>query len=193
MISRHRNIVRIVERDGGVNEASVKISVSAIAGMVVSGRDGIGADQAMAGGIARAVACTSGGMAGAAVPIDRCISTDRRIAATAASAHPGDLHRTLMELSRVRLMSGGGAARARGRDVDGIKDRDGRMNHRSHEMAIATVAGAVVTARDHVGAGISEQADASAERGIGIAAVTADSGTLARRLIENSDIRLMRV
>src|SRR5262249_14180036 len=112
MISRHRNIDRIVERDGGVNEASVKISVSAIAGMVVSGRDGIGADQAMAGGIARAVACTSGGMAGAAVPIDRCISTDRRIAATAASAHPGDLHRTLMELSRARLITGGGPATA---------------------------------------------------------------------------------
>src|SRR3981189_4000553 len=65
------------------------------------------------------------------------------------------------------------------------------MHQRSEELAIATMAGAVVSGGDHVGADRSEDADASAHRGIPIAAITANSRDLARGLIKIPDVGLM--
>src|SRR5882672_3263123 len=58
-------------------------------------------------------------------------------------------------------------------------------------MAVATIARAVISGRDHIGADRSEHAGASAHGGIPIAAITANPGYLGRRLIENPDVRLM--
>ena len=67
------------------------------------------------------------------------------------------------------------------------------MHQCSEELAIATIAGAVVSGGDHVGADRSEDADASAHRGIPIAAITASPGYLGRCLIKKPDVRLMSV
>src|SRR3981189_1141897 len=65
------------------------------------------------------------------------------------------------------------------------------MHQCSEELAIATIAGAVVSGGDHVGTDRSEDADASAHRGIPIAAITANSRDLARGLIKIPDVGLM--
>ena len=49
----------------------------------------------------------------------------------------------------VRLMGVGSRIGAGHRDVDRAIDRDGRMHHRSGKIAIAAIAGAVVTGTDH--------------------------------------------
>src|ERR1700681_899537 len=109
------------------------------------------------------------------------------------AAPAGRLGRSLKELRGIRLMSVSGAMKARRCNVDGIEDRDGSMHQGPREVAIATIAGAVVSGRDHVGADRSERADASAHCGIPIAAITANPGYLGRRLIKKPDVRLMSV
>src|SRR5882672_6717002 len=124
---------------------------------------------------------------------DRHVPANHRIAVPAITAPAGTLAGTLMELSRVRLMGVSGAVKARHRNVDRIKYRDRNMHHGPREVAIATIAGAVISSRDHVGAERSEPAGASAHCGIRIAAITAGSGYLGRRLIKEPDVRLMSV
>ena len=72
-------------------------------------------------------------------------------------------------------------------------DRDGSVNHCSEEVAIATIAGAVVTGIDRAMADRPERADASAHCGIPIATITANSRDLGRGLIKIRGVRLMGV
>src|SRR5712691_11282209 len=186
IVSRHRDVDRVVQREGRVNEAAIKVSIAAVAGVVIPGRDCTGADPAVVGsddGVGRR----------ASAPKDRRVSANRRIAIPAITAPARKLAGTLMEFNRVRLMSISGAMKARHCDVDWIEYRHRSMHQGSREVAIATIPGTVVSGRDHVGAERSEPADASAHCGIRIAAITANPGDLGRRLIENPDVGLMSV
>ena len=49
IVSRHRNVDRIVKRKGRVNEASIKVSISAVAGVIIPASDRIGANPAVVG------------------------------------------------------------------------------------------------------------------------------------------------
>ena len=190
IVSRHRDVDRVVQREGRVNEAAIKVSIAAVAGVVIPARDCTGVDPAVVG----RVAGTDDRVVGAAsLPKDRRVAANRRIAIPAIAAPTRKLAGTLMELSRVRLMGISDAMIARHCDVDRIEYRDGSVHQRSREVAIATIPGTVVSGRDHVGAERSEPADASAHCGIGIAAITANPGYLGRRLIENPDVGLMSV
>ena len=190
IVSRHRDVDRVVQREGRVNEAAIKVSIAAVAGVVIPARDCTGADPAVVGRVAGSDDRIGGA---ASPPKGGHISANRRIAVPATTATAGKLAGTLMELNRVRLMGISGAIKARHCDVDRIEYRHRSMHQRSGEVAIATIPGTVVSGRDHVGAERSEPAGASAQCGIRIAAITAGSGYLGRRLIKEPDVRLMSV
>jgi len=128
---------------------------------------------------------------GRGLPEDRQVSAGRRIAVPAIAANAGNLDGTLMKLNYVRLLGVGEAVGARYRGVNRVVYRDRRMHQCSEELAIATIASAVVTGGDHVGADRSERRDASAQCGVPIAAIAANSSDLGRGLIKIPDIRLM--
>src|SRR5262245_1850812 len=68
------------------------------------------------------------------------------------------------------------------------------MHHCSLEVAVATNPCAVVSCRNGDGATRSgSAADASANRGVVVAAVTANSGDLGRGLIKDRDVGLLRM
>src|SRR5882724_7026751 len=190
IVSRHRDVDRVVQREGRVNEAAIKVSIAAVAGVVIPARDCTGADPAVVGPVAGS---DYGVGRRASPPKDRRRAADRRVAVPATTAPAPKLAGTLMEFNRVRLMSISGAMKARHCDVDRIEYRHRSMHQGSREVAIAAIPGTVVSGRDHVGAERSEPAGASAHCGIRIAAIPANPGYLGRRLIENSDVGLMSV
>ena len=49
IVSRHRDVDRVVQREGRVNEAAIKVSIAAVAGVVIPARDHIGASSALVG------------------------------------------------------------------------------------------------------------------------------------------------
>ena len=188
IVSRDGNIDRVIQREGCVNDAAIKVSVSAVAGGVIPGRDPVGANPTVVGRVAspedRVARCASPAK-------DRHASANRRIAVAAMTAPTASLGRALKELHCIRLMSVSVAMKARHRNIDRIKDRDRSMHQGPCEVAIATITGAVASSRDHPGADRSERADASAQCGIPIAAITANSRDLGRGLIKIPNVRLM--
>src|SRR5882672_7981008 len=52
IVSRHRDVDRVVQREGRVNEAAIKVSIAAVAGVVIPARDRTGADPAVVGRVA---------------------------------------------------------------------------------------------------------------------------------------------
>jgi hypothetical protein len=189
IVSRHRDVDWVIQREGRVNEAAVKVSVSAVTGVVIPAHDHIGAGPTVVG----RVACPRVGMAGCGSLGERHAAANRCIAVAAMTAPAGSLERALRKLHCIQLMSVSCAMEARHGNVDRVVDRDRSMHECSVEMAISTIAGTVVTGRDHVGADRTERANASANCDIAASAVTASPGYLFRSLIKNPDIRLMSV
>jgi hypothetical protein len=96
-------------------------------------------------------------------------------------------------MNRIRLTGAGHSMKASNPDVCGIKYCGGGIDHCAREVAIAAISGGIAARRDCFGANRSVNPDSSAQCGILIAAVTADSGDLGRRLINIYDICLISV
>src|SRR5947208_1248241 len=147
------------------------MAVAAVAGAVVAGRNDVRADQVEDG---REYVRTS---------------ANRVIAVPAITPDAGHLNGGLIEHHMVRLISVGSGIVSRHRNVDRGIDRYRSMHHCSEEVAIATIAGAVVTGGDHARADRPERADVSAQCGIPIAAITTNSRDLGRGLIKIRNVR----
>ena len=89
------------------------------------------------------------------------VSARCSIPIAAITANSRDLRRGLIKMHDIRLMGFGGRIGAGYRDVDRAIDRDRCMHHRSGKVAIAAIAGAVVTGTEHAMDG-PERADVSA-------------------------------
>src|SRR6266704_6887134 len=83
IVSRHRDVDRVVQREGGVNEAAIKVSIAAVAGVVIPARDCTGADPAVIGPVAGS---DDGVGRRASPPKDRRVAANRRIAIPAITA-----------------------------------------------------------------------------------------------------------
>ena len=113
IVSSHCNIDRIIQYERCVNDAAIEVSISAVAGVVSTACDQIGVNPVVVGRASRE---------------DRHASAARRIIVAAMTAPTGCLGCALEELHCIRLMGVSGAMKARHRDVDWIKDRDGGMH-----------------------------------------------------------------
>ncbi len=71
------------------------------------------------------------------------------------AADPRDLRGVLIDLDDVGLVGIGLAVGGGERGVQRLERRDRRIDHRSEEKAIASIARAVVAGRDHAGRGRS--------------------------------------
>jgi hypothetical protein len=181
IVSRHRDVDRIIKRKGCVNEAPVKVSVSAVAGVVIPACDRTGANPA----VVEREACPADGLVGpVASSGDGHISANRGIAVPAVTPDAGHLKRGLIEHHTVRLIGVGTGIVSRHRNVDRGIDRDRSMHHCSEEGAIATIAGAVVTAGDRVRAEDPNAPTLPPNAALPIAAITAHSRDLGRGLIK---------
>src|SRR2546430_14591368 len=94
IVSRHGNIDRIIQCERCVNDAAIKISVSAVAGVVSTACDHIGVNPVVVGPMMR--------------PEDGPAATSRRIAASAVTPATGHLNTGLIEY-HIRLLIGIGA------------------------------------------------------------------------------------
>ncbi len=74
IVSRRRDVDWVIQREGRVNEAAVKVSVSAVTGVVIAAHDHIGAGPTVVG----RVACPRVGMAGCGGPGERHAAANRR-------------------------------------------------------------------------------------------------------------------
>jgi hypothetical protein len=185
--SRYRDVDRLIERERHMGDAPEEGSVPAIAGVVAAGRDYVRADPTVAGALAR--------------PGDGHVPTDRRVAVPAMAADTGDLSGALIEMNRIRLMGVGRSVRATDRNVDWVEYRRGSVDHGSQKVAVATIAGAAATGRDHVRADPAvvgrvagpEDGHVPANRRVAGASRAADASDLSGALIEMNRIRLMGV
>src|SRR5882724_7111420 len=112
---------------------------------------------------------------------------------TAVTAQARDLNRALIELDIVGLVSIGCGIVAGDRNVDRRVDRYVEVDETSGEMAVAARASAIAACRNDVGTDQAQDggiAGISANRGIAVSAVAADTGHLKRSLIEHHIIRL---
>ena len=80
------------------------------------------------------------------------IATHCKIAVASVAADPGHLESALIDMDVVHLVRVERGIVAGDRNVDGRENCDGVITDTSEEMAVAAVAGFVVTGIDHIGA-----------------------------------------
>ena len=165
----------MVEREGGVDQAAGKMTRAAVASVVVPGRDHVGI----------------GRNTGSSDPAVGCAPAARGIAATASTSYSRDLYRSLMKLSGVALFGVSARTRTGHRKVEWRIHGDRSVDERPGEMAVAAVTGAVVPAFHQIGTAYSTAGEAAAKGDVVVAAPTADSCGLSRRLSEIGGVCLL--
>jgi hypothetical protein len=138
IVSRHGNIDRIIQCERCVNDAAIKVSISAVAGVISTACDHIGVNPAVAGPILG--------------PGDRDASTNCRIAASAVTSDTGHLKSRLIEYHIVCLISMGTGIVSRHGNIDWIIQCKRCVNDAAIEVSISAVAGVVSAACDQIGA-----------------------------------------
>src|SRR5262249_27131802 len=126
--SRHRDADRVIQHERCVNEASMRETVAAIAGLVTPARN-------------QTRLATIKSQSG-------YVSADRCIAVAAITTHACNLCSTLISLDRAPLNGLGRGIEATDRNVDRRINCDRSVYQRSEEVALATVTSTVVAGVD---------------------------------------------
>src|SRR5882672_9574097 len=162
-ISRHRDVDWAIHRERCVDEASIRVTVSAIAGLAAAAVYQRRLYPAVGGSGSR--------------PERGHVAAACRIAVSAIAADTGNLDGRLIDLNRIGLSSLGRATRACDGNIYRMVDYNRSVHQAPEEVSAATIAGAFAAGRYHVGAG-GRTADVSPRCGVAIAAVSSNAGDL---------------